>query len=46
MMKTSLYSEAPLWRGTYPAVAGYLQRGNGVTERRRNEEWQGDKWRV
>ena len=38
MMKTSLYSEAPFSRGTYPAVAGYLQRGNVLTERRRNKE--------
>jgi hypothetical protein len=38
MMKTSLYSEAPFSRGTYPAVAGYLQRGNIATKKGRNEE--------
>ncbi|AVM56040.1 hypothetical protein C3V44_10780 [Capnocytophaga sp. oral taxon 864] len=28
MMKTSFYSESPLWRSTYPAVTGYLQKGS------------------
>ena len=32
-MKTSFYSESPLWRSTYPAVAGYLQRGSVATEK-------------
>ena len=29
--ETSPLSHTPLSRGTYPAVAGYLQRGNVVT---------------
>ena len=31
--ETSPYSHTPLSRGTYPAVAGYLQRGNVGTKK-------------
>ena len=38
--QTSLLTHTPLSRCTYLAIAGYLQRGNVVTDKERNDEGQ------
>ena len=48
--QTSPLSHTPLSWGTYPAVAGYLQRANVVTEKGKkwrvtSDKWRGGEWR-
>ena len=39
--ETSPFTHTPLSRGTYPAVAGYLQRGSVVTGKIKERWWKG-----